>query len=215
MSGTVILDAGLPKSSVEQNSVDAGRYRLRQSVTSMSEIRKVIVISGLVNSGKTTVSKLLVEMLPKTVRIELDEIGRIVKEVMPVSERGMIVIEDTVSLAINWIDRGYDVILLGPFWKVVFEQLTTEMTIHLATRRVNYHAFILTPPLDVTLQQRGLRVPEDYVPRLNREFHEQGLDNPGFGIKIDNQSQTPDETATLIAKMLNECEPELIKSDPE
>ncbi len=144
LSGTVILYAGLPKSSVEQNSVDAGRYRLRQSVTSMSEIRKVIVISGLVNSGKTTVSKRLIEMLPKTVRIELDEVGRIVKEVMPASERGKIVIEDTVSLTINWIDRGYDVILLGPFWKVVFDQLTTEMAKYLATRSVAYVCLKIT-----------------------------------------------------------------------
>ena len=47
---------------------------------------------GLANSGKTTVSKHLVGMLPRTVRIECDEVGRIVKDIKPVEDDVLIIL---------------------------------------------------------------------------------------------------------------------------
>lgn len=49
------------------------------------------------------------------------------------------------------------------------------------------------------LQTRGPRILGEEDRKGVRQSYEWKLHDPGFGIKIDNSSQTPEETADLIA----------------
>ena len=128
----------------------------------MGRIYKVVIVSGPSNSGKSTVADLLARTLPKTVMIEMDAINLILR-VLPDGAsayarwRDPYVIEDLATLAINWLDREFDVILPGLFWKSTFEQLSGLIEQRLAERQVEFYSLILAPPLEVVLQDPSRR----------------------------------------------------------
>ena len=173
----------------------------------MGRIYKVVIVSGPTNSGKTTVGDLLARMLPKTVMIEMDAINLILRVLPDGTDayarwRDPYVIEDLATLAVNWLDRDFDVILPGLFWKSTFEQLSGLIGERLGGRQVEFCCLILAPPLEVVLQDPDRRQLSEEMFDFIRGQYDEKLHEPGFGIVIDNQDQTPQETADLIARQI-------------
>lgn len=90
-----------------------------------------------------------------------------------------------------------DVILI---WESMAIEFRAIMTAKIDS--IQCHFILLDPPLETTLGQRGDRVPDDTVRRLNHKLHQQGLTSPGRSARIDNQQQTPAETRDAILKIV-------------
>lgn len=166
---------------------------------------RVITLGGLPNSGKSTVATLLARALPRTVRIELDStgVGHVVKT-LPMEEkkelqaRGIHAeIEDSAAVAVNWLQRGYDVVLVGLFNKGALQGISSYINKH--CEGVHYLSFGLAPPLEVSLGPRGTRVPDGKEQDFIRSLAEWYQPN---GFLIDNQDQTPEETVAAIVAQL-------------
>lgn len=184
----------------------------------MASVGKLITINGTSNVGKTTVSDLLTLMRPKTVPIELDSrcIGRITRRLSEETkaylsswekEHGNTIYEDSATLAVNWVDRGCDVILPGIFPMNGFKEFRRHVEKRLGARRVVYYCFHLKPPMEIALQTRGPRI-------LNDTERKHITDTYGwiykyeYGVVIDNQDQTPEQTAEWILRYIEDGEPE-------
>ena len=86
------------------------------------------------------------------------------------------------------------------FSKRSFERIRKIIARKLTERQVEFHSFVLAPPLKVALKTRGPQAMDDEeILDMIRTQYEMRMDNPGFGIVIDNQEQTPQQTAELIA----------------
>ena len=81
----------------------------------------------------------------------------------------------------------------------VLEPLQAALGQRWGDHHVDYYSFILAPPLEIALQTRGPRTLSEKDRDWIRQMYEWNLHAPGFGIVIDNQDQTPEQTAALIA----------------
>ena len=165
----------------------------------------VVTLGGLPISGKSTVAKLLAEERPKTIRIELDGtgVGHVCQTLSKAERTDLqsrdihVEIEDSASVAANWIERGFDVVLVGLFNKGAVDGIAAQLDKRVAD--IRYYSFALVPPLSVSLQPRGTRSPDEtektFIKSLAKWFEPHGY-------KIDNQNQTPQATAEEILRQL-------------
>ena len=114
------------------------------------------------------------------------------------------VVEDAVWLMDLWFRRDQDVILLGPFWKRGYEDLINRTKRDLKNWDISYHHFTLAPPIEVLLGERRLNFPEGDSSPLIKDFYTRDIHRPDFGMTIDNSDQTPDETAEVIMRSLDQ-----------
>ena len=163
----------------------------------MSRTCRIITMSGPSSAGKSTVASLLT----KIAMIELDDIGQTAK-VLPREDRGQCIFEDAAAVAINWFDRGFDVVITGAFWGL--KPLQVALGPRLGWHQIEYYSFVLAPPMEVALQTRGPRTLSDEDRNWVRQTYELTLHNPGFGTIIDNQAETPEQTAERIAGYISD-----------
>ena len=65
----------------------------------------IVYLNGPINSGKTTISKLLQNRLPETVHIEVDDL-RNFANFIDIEEVIRYALEDALLITKNWINRG-------------------------------------------------------------------------------------------------------------
>jgi len=157
---------------------------------------KLIVISGAINSGKTTTSSSLAEKLTNTAHIHGDSLRHFVtwqdlEDAIPITYKNIF------SITQNFLQDGYNVVIDYPFYKTDFQRLVE------CFEEYDIHAFVLTPPLEIAQSQRGERViSQQEVDRI--AYHYQtNLHNPDFGIAIDNSKLDIEETVEHILTYLN------------
>lgn len=146
---------------------------------------------------------MLAQDLPQAVAIELYAINLIPNDFTKAAGRFArwrepCVIEDLVSLTANWLRRGFDVIVPGLFWQDTHERMCDDVAEALGSESIDCPSFILAPPLEVAVGSSGRRLIDSEMQEFIREQYEAGLREPGFGIVIDNQRQTPEETFRII-----------------
>ncbi len=158
---------------------------------------QLILISGSINSGKSTTSRLLVERLPRAAHVQGDALRHFVTW-LPLEEAVPITLQNIIAVAGNFLSAGFDVVVDYPLYRPDYEKLCEVLSE--ATSAI--YAFILSPPLEVAQCQRGDRVLSlNEVERI--AFHySANLHDLGFGIWIDNSEQTPQETAEVILRQL-------------
>ena len=159
---------------------------------------RLISISGSINSGKTTISQVLLQRLPNSAHIRGDWVRHFVPW-LPLEDAVPITIRNIASISANFLDAGIDVIVDYPLSRPDYEWLTSAVGAKASSR----HAFVLSPRLEVAQSQRGERVLSEWeVSRIGYHYAS-GLNNPGFGQVVDNSEQTPEETATLILEAIH------------
>ena len=160
----------------------------------------ILNINGPVNSGKSTVSKLLVKMLPKATFIEVDDL-------MSDEEQKKL----GLSLQQGWKERHkrlneklltlkqsheYETVIFAyPIadntyadWKAMEDENTRSMNITLA------------PSLEECLKNRGTRKLTEWEQKRIRQMYKEGYQNrPYSDFIINNDNQTPQETAEIMA----------------
>ena len=153
----------------------------------------IIFINGSINSGKSTVTKLLVKELPDTALIEIDVLREMI-EWMPLEEAIPLNLENALTLIRNFTNRGLNVIVPYPLSQKNFDYFTTG----LKGLDIETHVITLAPKLEKVLTNRGSRELTDWERQRIQHHYDIGIHKPTFGEIIDNTDQTPEETVKII-----------------
>lgn len=165
---------------------------------------KILNINGPINSGKTTISKLLQKKLPKSFFIEVDEL-------LSDDEQKKL----SLSRKEGWAERlqRLDKIVVQEkkllrYEYIIFAYPMTEKVYHQwmlwednCTRFIN---ITLAPNMCICLQNRGTReLSETEKARIKQMYLEGYHCSKHANLIIDNSEQTPDETAKEVLNYLD------------
>lgn len=153
----------------------------------------IIFINGSINSGKSTVAKLLVKELPKTALLEIDVFHEMI-EWMPIDEAIPLNLENTIAVIRNFVNKGINVIVPYPLSQKNYDYFLSGLN----DLGVEIQVFTLAPKLEKTLTNRGTRELTDWERQRIQHHYDIGIHKPNFGEIIDNTDQTPEETAKVI-----------------
>ena len=159
----------------------------------------ILNINGPMNSGKSTVSKILVNMLSNATFIEVDELmSDEEQEKLGLSlQQGWRERQKRLNQKLQALkeSREYETVIFAyPIanntyqdWKALEDNQTRFLNITLA------------PSLEECLKNRGTRELDDWDKNRIREMYEEGYQNrPYSDFIINNDNQTPEETAKVI-----------------
>lgn len=153
----------------------------------------IILISGPINAGKTTIGRALSASLPQTAHVEVDTLREFVP-FLPLEEAIPINLENAATIARNFVRRGFGVVLTYPLGQADYDYLLDAFT----DLSVPIHTFILGPTLATALADRGARLLSEHERRRIREQYNDGRHRGPFGIRLDTTAQTPAETVATI-----------------
>lgn len=164
----------------------------------------ILNINGPMNSGKTTVSKILVNLLPNATFIEVDELmsddeqeklGLSLKEGWVERKRRL----NEKLLALKQSKEYETVIFAYPISEESYQKWSA-----LADENTQFLNITLAPSLEECLKNRGERELDDWERNRIKEMYEEGYQNrPYSDLIINNGNQTPEETAKEIKEFVN------------
>jgi hypothetical protein len=160
---------------------------------------KFIWISGSINSGKSTIARLLCDKIENGINIELDVLSHFDNK-LSIDKKANFIIQDGLDLAKNWINRKCMPILNWPLWG-------DEAAFMLAySKKLNLEPIIinLIPGIETVKKNRGERALTEWeLNRIDYMYNAGNINNPQHGIKIDNSGLTTSETIDKIMILLN------------
>jgi shikimate kinase len=153
----------------------------------------IIFINGSINSGKSTISKLLSQKIDKPAVVEIDSLSEFI-EWMPIEEKISINLENAVSVIGNFAKRKFNIVIPYPLSQKNYNYMMENL------KDVDEKIFVFTlnPKLETILKNRGERELDDWERNRIKYHYEKGINNPSFGIVIDNTNQSPEETVNII-----------------
>lgn len=174
-----------------------------------SNAAKLILITGIMAAGKSSVSERLARRLPKSVHLRGDSFRRMIVngrvDMTPdasLEARTQLALRYRIAAAVAkaYVEAGFDVVyqdvLLGAYLEEVVELL----------RPLDVHVVVLCPSAEVVAQRESGRQKRGY-----REFTPADLDRvlreetDRIGLWLDSSSQTLDETVEAILARLDEA----------
>ncbi len=157
----------------------------------------IILINGPINSGKSTIGRLLATLLPRTAHVEVDTLRAFITSV-PLDEAIPVNLENAVSVTENLVRRGFDVVVTYPLGNDDYTYLVDRF----AGLDTSLHIFTLGPSLAVALSDRGERRLSEQERQRIRQQYAGGRHAPPFGRRIDNSDLTPQDTVNAIIRHL-------------
>lgn len=164
---------------------------------------KIININGPINSGKTTVSKILTKELASSLFVEVDDLISDEEE----AQLGLSM-EQGWAERINRLDNLLQAeILKNRYEFIIFAYPLVEKTYKqfkaLENDSIKFINITLSPSLDVCLTNRGQRELDDWEINRIRQMYAENYHNPTFSdLIIDNSKQAPKETVEKILTFL-------------
>lgn len=157
----------------------------------------IIFINGSINSGKSTIAKLLAKKIGNAANLEIDRFHEFL-DWMPIGDVIPINLKNAVSLIKNYVELGFNVVVPYPLSQKNYEYMVDNL------KDINTKIFIFTlaPKLEKVLTNRGNRELDDLEISRIKYHYEIGIPNPKFGEIIDNTDQKPEETLEIILKKL-------------
>src|ERR1035437_5173581 len=153
----------------------------------------IIFLSGSINSGKSTVAKLLVAKLPRIALIEVDVLRDMI-EWMPIDKAVPINLENSVSLIRNFMENNLNVLVSYPLSEKNHQYVLSS----LKGVDTKIFFFTLAPRLERALTDRGNRKLDDWERNRIKHHYDTGICRPSFAEIIDNSEQTPEVTTSII-----------------
>ncbi|MEI6426423.1 MAG: hypothetical protein WCO66_03655 [Candidatus Absconditabacteria bacterium] len=157
----------------------------------------IIFINGSINSGKSTVAKLLTQKIPQTANIEVDSLRHFI-DWLEIDRAIPINLENTVLLIKNFVNHGYIVVVPYPISQTNYEYFEEELVEY----KKDLYFFTLAPNIQKAQTSTADRKISDWEYQRIQHHYDIGIHNPSFGTIIDNTNQTPKETADEILKYL-------------
>ena len=159
----------------------------------------ILNINGPINSGKTTVSKILVDLLPKAIFVEVDELMTDEEE----KKLGFSIEEGWTERQRRLNEKLASLKKSCEYETVIFAYPISENSYAkwsaMADEKTRFINITLAPSLEECLKNRGNRELDDWERNRIREMYEEGYQNrPYSDFIINNDYQTPDETAGII-----------------
>jgi hypothetical protein len=161
----------------------------------------IILLNGSINAGKSTVAQCLVDRLPRTAHVEVDDLRAFIRQI-PLAEAIPINLENAVGVTRTFVRHGFHVVLTYPLGDQDYAYLVDQLT----PCGVPIYTFTLSPALTVAITNRGTRELSAHEIRRIHEQYAQDRHQPGFGISIDNSTLPPEETAAQILQLIRSAE---------
>ncbi len=155
----------------------------------------IIFLNGSINSGKSTVAKLLAKEMPNTAIVEVDALREMI-EWMPIDKAVSINLENAIAVIRNFTKHGISCIVPYPLSQKNYEFVTGS----LSDLGVPMFFFTLAPSLEKALSDRGKRKLDERERERIKYHYDIKIYAPSFGTIIDNSDQTPKETTKIILK---------------
>lgn len=153
----------------------------------------IIFINGSINSGKSTIAKLLVKELPNTALLEIDTLAEMI-DWMPIDQAVQINLENAVAIIKNFVNKNLNVIVPYPLSQKNYDYIISNLN----DLNLKIFVFTLSPKLEKVLTNRGTRELDDWEISRIKHHYDIGINNPSFGEIIDNSDQEPQETAKYV-----------------
>lgn len=165
---------------------------------------KIINIGGPINSGKTTISKLLSKKLPNSIFIEVDELMSDEDiAAMPIfmdriHERlRRLYVEIEKQILENKLDY---LIFAYPMYQNTFENISK-----ITNSKAEFIVITLNPDMKKCQTNRGTRELTDWEINRIKEMYNEGVNSfKQSDLLIDNTYQKPEETVNIILNYLKD-----------
>lgn len=150
----------------------------------------VICLNGPINAGKSTIGRVLADMLPDAEFIEGDDHG--IPEGVP--------FEEMIERATTWLagligaKQRSSLVIAYPLRPEDFALLREACT----KRRARLFVVTLAPPMELVLENRGERKLDDEERARIREMYDEGYAARDFSDMIITDIESPDATARRI-----------------
>ncbi|MFD2078107.1 Adenylylsulfate kinase [Actinopolymorpha cephalotaxi] len=173
------------------------------------DVPKVIVVTGIMAAGKSTVAQLLAERLDRSAHVRGDVFRRmIVSGSAPIVPDGGEAMDAelrlryriSVSVADAYAEAGYTAVVQD----IIIGRHLTEYVKSLATRPVG--VVVLAPRPEVVERRESGRTKTGYADGWTAADLDAALrlETPRLGLWLDTSDQTPDQTVTQILDRLPE-----------
>lgn len=167
----------------------------------------IILISGSINTGKSTVSKLLAEKLVNTALVEIDSLRAFI-DWMPIDRSVPLNLENAVSVIRTFAQHGLHVIVPYPLSRKNHEYLVGSLPEY----EHEIRTYTLGLPLEIALLDRGDRKLTDWEWKQIEHRYIIGIMSPQFGMIIDTEGKSAEQVANIIFADLGES---IEPPDPE
>ncbi len=164
-------------------------------------MNRIIFINGSINSGKSTVGKLIADNLPSCAFIEIDRLREMV-DWMSIDQAIPLNLENAVALIRNFAKQDLNVVVPYPLSQANYDYLVRN----LEDLGVSIEVYTLAPTLEAALTNRGSRELSEQEKERIRYHYKIGIPNPKFGHIIDNSNLTSVQSTEVIMKMIDEVE---------
>jgi cytidylate kinase len=154
----------------------------------------LVFISGSINSGKTTTSKLLASRIGAAF-INVDDLNDTIPNFNLATD-----LDKSFDLAIvkinEYLEQGKDVVANYVVRPKDYERLEKEV------HTDRQYVVTLAPSLDVAQSKRGERELTEWEVARVKHHYDTGIASPSFGHIIDNSQLTPAETVDEILAII-------------
>jgi hypothetical protein len=157
----------------------------------------IIFINWSINSGKSTVARLLTQKIPQTANIEIDSLRHFIDWV-EINKAIPINLENAVLLIKNFINHWYNVVIPYPISQTNYEYFQEE----LAEYKKDLYVFTLAPNIQKAQTSTAERTISDWEYKRIQHHYDIWIHNPSFWTIIDNTNQTPEETVNEILRYI-------------
>jgi chloramphenicol 3-O-phosphotransferase len=169
----------------------------------------LILVTGIMAAGKSTVAQLLAERLPRSVHLRGDVFRRMIVNGraelgrdLSADARAQLALRQDLAIAAagRYLDAGFDVV----HQDIVLGASLARVVRAYAGRPL--HVVVLCPSAATVASREAARAKTGYrgiaVDDLDRALRE---DTPRIGLWLDSSALTPDETAEAILARLDEA----------
>lgn len=157
----------------------------------------IIFINGPINAGKSTVAKILAEKIPKTARVEIDQLHEFI-DWLEIDQAVPINLENAALVISNFIRRGYNVVVPYPLSEKDYKYMKKQLRDFAG----QLYFFTLAPEMRKAQGDTKDRKISPWERERIRHHYDSGIASPSFGKIIDNTRQTPEQTADEILSCL-------------
>jgi hypothetical protein len=155
----------------------------------------ILFLNGSINSGKSTVAKLLAKAMPNAAIVEIDVLRGMI-DWMPIDQAVPINLDNAIAIIRSFTKHGISCVVPYPLSQRNYEFVMNG----LSDLGVPMFFFTLAPSLEKALSDRGERKLDERERERIKHHYNLGIHAPSFGTIMDNSEQTPEETARIILK---------------